>query len=53
MFATKNQIRTSATRIANVCEPQKPTCTALRMSVVLPTLLAAGRASIVPSVAHR
>src|SRR5207248_5514928 len=38
---------------ANACDPQKPFCTAARMSVVAPTLFAAGRASIVPNVVHR
>jgi hypothetical protein len=50
---TKNHSSTSATMIANACEPPKPVCTAARMSVVAPTLFAAGRESIVPSVAHR
>ena len=38
---------------ANAWDPQKPVWTAARMSVVAPTLFAAGSASIVPSVAHR
>jgi hypothetical protein len=53
VLATKNQIRIRPITTANPCEPQKPTWTAERMSVVLPTLFAAGSASIVPSVAQR
>src|SRR5438094_81587 len=53
VFETKNQISTRPMTTANPCDPQKPTCTALRMSVVAPTLFEAGSASIVPSVVQR
>src|SRR5205823_7009822 len=53
VFETKNQMSTSPITTANACEPQNPVCTATRMSVVDPTLFAAGSASIVPNVAQR